>query len=66
MINLSNKSCALDPIPVSLFKVCTEQLTPIITEIINWSLSWSEFPEQLKHALVRPLLKKHSLDPEIL
>ncbi|KAJ8028114.1 hypothetical protein HOLleu_30260 [Holothuria leucospilota] len=35
-------------------------------EIINWLLSLGEFPEQLKHALVQPLLKKHSLDPEIL
>lgn len=48
------------------FKVCTEQLTPTVTEIINLSLSSGAFPEQLKHALVRPLLKKYSLDPEML
>ena len=61
---LPNKSCDLDPIPVSLLKDCTEQLAPIITEIINTSLLTGEFPESLKQARVRPLLKKPNLDPE--
>lgn len=39
-------------------------LSPVITEIINMSLSNGYFPEPLKHALVVPLLKKPSLDPE--
>ena len=36
----------------------------MITRIINLSLSEGTFPDQLKTAIVRPSLKKPSLDPE--
>jgi hypothetical protein len=35
---------------------------PIITNIVNKSLSSGKFPENLKPAIVRPLLKKSNLD----
>ena len=35
-----------------------------ITEIINLLLSSGAFPPKMKHALVTPLLKKPSFDPE--
>ena len=41
-------------------------LVPIITKIINLSLSTGNFPLLFKHSLVTPLLKKPSLDKEIL
>ena len=51
------KTCDLDPIPTSLPKKCIE-LTPIITTIVNNSLTSGIYPDIFKEALVRPLLKK--------
>ena len=61
---IPNKSCQLDPIPTWLLKQCSEQLAPMITNIVNLSLSTSQVPCSMKKALVRPLLKKANLDPE--
>ena len=59
---LPSKFCSLDPIPTSLLKHCVEQVAPIITHIVNSSLRTGVFPDDCKHALVRPILKsgKHS------
>ena len=57
-------SCKLDPLPSSLFKDCISELLPILTNIINLSLSSGSFPDHLKEACVRPLLNKPGLDPE--
>ena len=61
-----NKQCNLDPIPMSLLKQCCHILAPVITNIVNLSLSTGEFPSQFKHAIVTPLIKKPSLDRESL
>ena len=61
-----NKQCAVDPFPTGLVKSCTTILTPIIIEMLNKSLSSGEFPQNVKNALVTPLLKKRTLDEEIL
>ena len=42
-----------------------DELVPVITDIVNKSLTSGEFPVSLKIALVKPLLKKISLNPEI-
>ena len=60
----SNASCELDPLSTPLIKLCKDELVPSITKIVNLSLIGSEVPKQLKSAIVRPLLKKASLDPE--
>jgi len=54
------KSCPLDPLPTNLLKEngILQLLAPIITSIINHSLSLSYVPEDFKSALVRPTLKK--------
>jgi hypothetical protein len=66
LVNKSaTKSCELDPIPTSLLKDHLESVITWITDLINLSLSQGIFPECLKHAVVRPLLKKVKLDPEI-
>ena len=59
----ATKSCDLDPMPSNLVKIAAEELTPIITSIVNKSLSTGQFPAQYKTARVIPLLKKSSLDP---
>ena len=60
------KSCSLDPIPTSLLKQCLDALLPHITQTINLSLQLGEVPALFKSAIVTPLLKKPSLDRNIL
>ena len=54
----------LDPIPTWILKEHIDVLLPTITKIVNMSLATSTFPSQFKSAIVKPLLKKSSLDPE--
>ena len=57
------KTCELDPLHRVVFSGCIEKLLPTITDIINMSLLSGSFPDPLKSAVVRPLLKKPTLDP---
>ncbi|KAK3109110.1 hypothetical protein FSP39_023289 [Pinctada imbricata] len=61
-----SKSCCLDPIPTNILKDSVQHFLPIITQIVNLSLDRSEFPIIFKQAVVKPLLKKPSLDKESL
>ena len=56
------KSCVLDPWPTKLLYQNIGIILPVITRIVNSSLTEGYFPSSLKNALVRPLLKKSSLD----
>ena len=58
------KFSALDPVPVCLLTSCLPELLPIIVKIINGSLCSSSVSSSLKDALITPILKKPSLDPE--
>jgi exonuclease III len=63
----SKASCELDPIPTRLLTDhFLPELLPVITEMVNASLASGIFPASLKTALVRPLLKKLSLDSNVL
>ena len=62
IMNSTNTSCMLDPIPTWLLKENLTQLLPLITDIINISLSTGRFPLGAHSAIVRPLLKKPNLD----
>ena len=42
------KSCALDLIPAWLLKKCEDELIPVLTLIVNTSLSCAEFSNNLK------------------
>jgi hypothetical protein len=64
--NMKPKSCSMDPIPTWLVKDCKQNLVPILTSIINISLSSGVFPSQLKQATITPILKKTNLDQECL
>ena len=63
---MPQKSCDLDPIPISVLSDCLDEIIPIVTSIMNKSLSSGIVPDCFKHALVKPLLKKASLDPNCL
>ena len=66
ILESKSKTCTLDPIPTTLIKACIDELLPTLTSIINKSLSSAIFPKNYKHALISPLLKKASLDHNIL
>ena len=65
IIESSCKSGPADPVPTKIIKMCIGVLAPIITAIINLSLSSGEIPDNLKEAILSPLIKKACLDPEI-
>ncbi len=64
MVNSGNKYCELDPMPTSLLKDCIDDVLPLITQIINLSLSLGDMPQPLKKAIIKPLLKKLGLELE--
>ena len=57
-----NKQSELDPLPTWLIKIYVDDLVPVITRIMNLSLSESIFPCSFKQSIVKPILKKHNLD----
>ena len=59
-----NKQCVLDPVPTAILKQCVDTFSPILTKIINASLTKGVVPSQFKHSVVTPLLKKSTLNSE--
>ena len=59
-------SCVLDPLPTQLLKTNVDILSPVITRIVNLSLTTGKFPSSQKSSIITPFLKKASLDPESL
>jgi retron-type reverse transcriptase len=57
-------SCILDPNPTKPLKELLPVLGPTMLNIINISLSTGSVPNSLKVAVIKPLLKKPSLNPE--
>ena len=62
----TDKTCALDPLPTKQPKDNIDSIAPIVTCITNASLVNAVMPGLLKQAIVRPLLKKPSLDTDTL
>ncbi|XP_042341350.1 uncharacterized protein LOC121942262, partial [Plectropomus leopardus] len=59
-------TCLLDPIPTKLLKEVLPLLDNFLLDIINASLLTGYVPQSFKVAVIKPLLKKPTLDPEIL
>ena len=57
-----SKSCELDPIPTAILKEVLPAIGPLFTSVINESLQTGVFPQDVKEALVKPLLKKANLE----
>ncbi|XP_062587414.1 uncharacterized protein LOC134249071 [Saccostrea cucullata] len=66
VLKTAPKFCELDPMPTNILKTCIENVLPIITCLVNKSLTEGVFPEDFKQAIVKPLLKKPSLDKKCL
>ena len=54
-------TCSVDP-TTSLFLDCIDDLLPTLTQIVNDSLLSGSFPSVFKHAVVKSLLEKPTLD----
>ena len=52
VIKAPSKSCELDPIPMDLLKEVIQDLSLILTDLINTSLQQGTFPMELKKALL--------------
>ena len=62
IMSSATKSCRLDPIPTWFLKENLDHLLPLLTNIVNQSLSTGTFPKGAHSAIIKPLLKKPSLD----
>ena len=60
---MPQKSCELDPITTSVLYDCLDEIIPIVTSIINKSLSSGVVSQCFKYTLVKPLLKRPFLIP---
>ena len=58
----ANKQCQLDPVPTRIVKQCCDLLSPVITTIINDSFAEGYFPDILKSAVVKPIIRKSNMD----
>uniref|UniRef100_A0A3P9BKS9 Reverse transcriptase domain-containing protein n=3 Tax=Maylandia zebra TaxID=106582 RepID=A0A3P9BKS9_9CICH len=59
---LNSSSCCLDVLPTSFFKKVSKTLESDLLQIVNFSLLSGVFPESLKTAVIKPILKKDNLD----
>ena len=59
---MQTKSCKLDAMLTAQLKLMLSTCLPIITQIVNLSLSGGIFADEWKTSVVRPLLKKAGLD----
>uniref|UniRef100_A0A673IYN1 Reverse transcriptase domain-containing protein n=1 Tax=Sinocyclocheilus rhinocerous TaxID=307959 RepID=A0A673IYN1_9TELE len=64
--HLKSSTCYLDTLPTYFFKRVLNCLEADLLEVVNASLLSGTFPDSLKTAVVKPLLKKSNLDNTIL
>ncbi len=64
--HLKSSTCYLDTLPTSFFKSVLNCLEADLLEVVNTSLLSGTFPNSLKTAVVKPLLKKRNLDNTML
>ena len=66
LLNASSSISPSDPVPLSIFKLYSDYICPTICNIISYSLNSGTVPSIFKQAIIAPILKKPSLDPESL
>ena len=66
IVSSKPSTCISDPIPTRLSKEVFPLINISILDLINLSLLTGYVPQTLKVAVIKPLLKKHTLDSEVL
>ena len=64
--SLSSSTCCLDELPTRFLKSVLSSLLPQLAHLVNISVQTGTFPKALKTAVIKPLLKKSSLDATVL
>ena len=64
--SLSSSTCSLDILPTRFLKSVLSSLLPQLCQIVNISIQSGSFPSSLKTVVIKPLLKKSSLDATVL
>ncbi|XP_068089227.1 uncharacterized protein C2orf73 homolog [Hyperolius riggenbachi] len=64
LLHVRLTTCDLDPGPTQFMLNCPDLFVPVFLKIVHCSLQSGIFPALLKEAIIRPLLKKPSLDPD--
>ncbi|MPV02308.1 hypothetical protein FVA96_24225, partial [Escherichia coli] len=64
--NLKPSTCCLDALPTNFFKNVFDCLATDVLQIVNNSIQTGHFPKAFKTAVIKPLLKKRSLDASII
>ena len=64
--HLKPSSCCLDILPTDFFKNVSICLAPDLLQIVNTSLFSGIFPQALKTAVIKPILKKNNLDTSLM
>ena len=62
IMSMPTKSCKLDVLPTKVLKGIVTPMLPLLTKIINLSLTEGQFVEEWKVAIIHPLLKRPGLD----
>ena len=60
------KSCLLDSLPVAVFREVYMTMIPLLTTIVNQSLTTAQMPSVIKEAMITPILRKPQLDQDLL
>lgn len=54
----NTNSTGYDEIPTNIIKVCSDELAPILAQLINLSFEHAIFPSTFKRSIVKPMFKK--------
>ena len=66
VMKASKVTCSLDPVPTRFLIDVLLGIPPTLVHIVNLSLSNGFFPDSLKSGIVKPLLKKSTLNRDCL
>ena len=58
LAGITNKYCELDAVDTKFLKDGLDYILEEITDLINFSLQFGQFPRKWKTSIVRPLIKK--------
>ena len=62
IFSMKTKSCQLDTLPTKLLKECIDSILLTITSLVNILLQDGAFTSRWNTSIIRPLLKKSTLD----
>ena len=65
VLSSKNTQCLSDPFPTRLLKDNINVIAPVVTKLVNLSFTQGSFCKDWKHAIVKPLMKKHGDDTSL-